>query len=195
MCLIIAPGQSVKQTSTQNSSSEILQCEIIIEFWHYDICIDIALEKLLLPTAILWWIYPIPSELGSHASQGPVSTGVGDRLGSPSGAVGFLCVPLHSAFACGKTKHKVNCSKIICDCTWKWMCLIIAPGQSVKQTSTQNSSSEILQCEIIIKFWNPCFTENINRCANAHVDLRLSTRRSLKIASTAEWVWRERELE
>ena len=37
----------------------------------------------LLPTAILRRIYPIPSELGSQATQGPDSTGVGDRLGSP----------------------------------------------------------------------------------------------------------------
>ena len=32
---------------------------------------------------ILHRIYPIPSELGSQSVQGPGSTGVGDRLGSP----------------------------------------------------------------------------------------------------------------
>ena len=37
----------------------------------------------LSPTAILHRTYPIPSELGSQAVKGPVSTGVGDRPGSP----------------------------------------------------------------------------------------------------------------
>ena len=47
----------------------------------------------LSPAAILQRIHPIPSELGSEPLQGPGSTGVGDRLGSPSGAAGFLfCV-------------------------------------------------------------------------------------------------------
>ena len=37
----------------------------------------------LSPTAILRRTYPIPSELGSQAAKGPVSTGMGDRSGSP----------------------------------------------------------------------------------------------------------------
>ena len=41
-----------------------------------------GLEEML-PTAILRRIHPIPSELGSQAAKGPVSTGVGDRPGSP----------------------------------------------------------------------------------------------------------------
>ena len=42
----------------------------------------------LSPTATLGQTYPIPFELGSQLAQGPASTGVGDRLGSPPGAVG-----------------------------------------------------------------------------------------------------------
>ena len=37
----------------------------------------------LSPTIMLRRTYPIPSELGSQAAKGPVSTGVGDRPGSP----------------------------------------------------------------------------------------------------------------
>ena len=41
-------------------------------------------EEVISPTAILRRIHPIPSELGSQAAKGPVSTGVGDRPGSPN---------------------------------------------------------------------------------------------------------------
>ena len=65
----LIPLQSIKQTF----------------FWFSTMC-----GCWLSPTAILRRTYPIPSELGSQAAKGPVSTGVGDRPGSPQGAVGFL---------------------------------------------------------------------------------------------------------
>ena len=47
-------------------------------------------EKLSSLTAIPSRIHRISSDLRSSAAQGPDSTRVGDRLGSPQGAVSFL---------------------------------------------------------------------------------------------------------
>ena len=63
----------------------------------------------LSPTAILRRMHPIPSELGSQAAKGPVSTGVGDRPGSPLGAVGFLY--LHFLLT---EKCSLYCRKCVC---------------------------------------------------------------------------------
>ena len=57
-------------------------------------CTDASAKSWSAPTghlsaAILRRTNRIPSELRSQTAQGPDSTGVGDRPGSPLGAAGF----------------------------------------------------------------------------------------------------------
>ena len=71
-------GLRANISSKCDSSFEFVYAPMVLAFG-----ILIGAWQVLSPTAILRRIYPIPSELGSQAAKGPVSTGVGDRPGSP----------------------------------------------------------------------------------------------------------------
>jgi hypothetical protein len=81
----------IKVSTFPTMTTDVFSYKFVWENWtaiseHFEFGSDWVLStrgNWFSPTAILRRIHPIPSELGSQAAKGPVSTGVGDRPGSP----------------------------------------------------------------------------------------------------------------